>query len=143
MFDSNRRSRDSGASTTLKKNIITTPAKAYNIARTSFNEDRQRQPLARDTLLQHAHLRLDLDISMKVIRARRDHMMDEVCDFFYKFIERLDAENGEGERGEIGATATTAAAAAGVILGAVGWLLGGLATSSAFERWWGRRSDGR
>lgn len=64
-------------------------------------------------------------------------MMDEVCNLFDKFIERLDAKDGEGERGETGATATgAAAAAAGVILGAVGWLLGGLATSSAFERWW-------
>lgn len=44
---------------------------------------------------------------MKVIRARRDHMMDEVCDFFDKFIERLDAENGEGERGETAATAAS------------------------------------
>ena len=136
MFDSNRRSRDSGASTTFKKKHHHNSRKAYNIARTSFNEDRQRQPLARDTLLQHAHLRLDLDISMKVIRARRDHMMDEVCDFFDEFIERLDAKNGEGERGETGATAAATSAAAGVILGAVGWLLGGLATSSAFERWW-------
>ena len=70
-------------------------------------------------------------------------MMDEVCDFFDEFIERFDAENGEGERGETGATAAATSAAAGVILGAVGWLLGCLATSSAFKRWWGRRSDGR
>jgi len=70
--------------------------------RTGFGEDRQPETLAGHFISQHPKFCFDLDMGVHfLIRSHRDGVVHKVCDYFYELIERLDAEERQGEWGKI------------------------------------------